>query len=29
MVPVYVQEKIHPQALIEDLHRTVKEGQPG
>jgi len=29
VVPVYIQEKIHPQALIEDLRRTAKEGQPG
>ena len=28
MVPVYIQEKIHPQALIEDFRRTAKEGQP-
>jgi len=28
VVPVYIQEKIHPQALIEDFRRTVKEGQP-
>src|SRR5712692_9037890 len=29
VVPVYIQEKIHPQALIEDFRRTAKEGQPG
>jgi adenine-specific DNA-methyltransferase len=28
VVPVYIQEKIHPHALIEDLRRTAKEGQP-
>ena len=28
VVPVYIQEKIHPQALIEDFRRTAKEGQP-
>jgi adenine-specific DNA-methyltransferase len=28
IVPVYIQEKIHPQALIEDFRRTAKEGQP-
>jgi adenine-specific DNA-methyltransferase len=28
LVPVYIQEKIHPQALIEDFMRTAKEGQP-
>jgi adenine-specific DNA-methyltransferase len=27
VVPVYIQEKIHPQALIEDFRRTAKEGQ--
>jgi len=29
VVPIYIQEKIHPQALIEDFRRTAKEGQPG
>ena len=29
VVPVYIQEKIHPQAIIEDVRRTAKEGQPG
>jgi adenine-specific DNA-methyltransferase len=24
IVPVYIQEKIHPQALIEDFRRTAK-----
>jgi adenine-specific DNA-methyltransferase len=28
VVPVYIQEKIHPLALIEDFRRTSKEGQP-
>ena len=28
VVPVYIQEKIHPQALMEDFRRTAKEGQP-
>jgi len=28
VVPVYIQEKIHPQALIEDFRRTAREGQP-
>ncbi|HXJ91393.1 MAG TPA: site-specific DNA-methyltransferase [Terriglobia bacterium] len=27
VVPVYIQEKIHPQALIEDFRQTAKEGQ--
>ena len=29
VVPVYIQEKIHPQAIVEDVRRTAKEGQPG
>jgi len=29
VVPIYIQEKIHPRALIEDFRRTAKEGQPG
>src|SRR5208282_575052 len=29
VVPIYIQEKIHPQALIEDFRKTAKEGQPG
>jgi adenine-specific DNA-methyltransferase len=29
VVPVYIQEKIHPQALMEDFRRTAKEDQPG
>lgn len=28
VVPVYIQEKIHPQALIEALRDTVKVGEP-
>ena len=28
VVPVYIQEKIHPQALIENLRDTAKAGQP-
>jgi adenine-specific DNA-methyltransferase len=27
VVPVYIQEKIHPQALIENLRDTAKEGE--
>jgi adenine-specific DNA-methyltransferase len=27
-VPIYIQEKIHPQFLIEDLRRRSREGQP-
>lgn len=26
VVPIYIQEKIHPQALMEDFRRTAKEG---
>jgi len=29
VVPVYIQEKIHPQAIVEDVRRMAKEGQPG
>src|SRR5690348_8197816 len=29
VVPIYIQEKIHPQAIVEDIRRTAKEGQPG
>jgi len=29
VVPVYIQEKIHPQAIVEDIRRTAKEGQAG
>jgi adenine-specific DNA-methyltransferase len=28
VVPVYIQEKIHPQALIEDIRRAAASGQP-
>jgi adenine-specific DNA-methyltransferase len=28
VVPVYIQEKIHPQALIENLRNTAKAGEP-
>ena len=28
VVPVYIQEKIHPQAIIEDVRRAAKEGHP-
>jgi adenine-specific DNA-methyltransferase len=28
VVPVYIQEKVHPQALIENLRNTAKAGQP-
>ena len=28
-VPVYIQEKIHPQAIIEDFRRTAAKAQPG
>ncbi|HOZ48840.1 MAG TPA: site-specific DNA-methyltransferase [Candidatus Hydrogenedentes bacterium] len=28
LVPVYIQEKIHPQALIENLRDTAKAGEP-
>ncbi len=27
-VPIYIQEKVHPQALIDDLRRRAQEGQP-
>ncbi|MCB1764446.1 MAG: site-specific DNA-methyltransferase [Candidatus Competibacteraceae bacterium] len=29
MVPIYIQEKIHPQALIEDVRASAKQGQVG
>ena len=29
MVPVYIQEKIHPQAIIEDVRASAKRGQAG
>jgi adenine-specific DNA-methyltransferase len=28
VVPIYIQEKIHPQALIENLRETAKPGEP-
>jgi len=28
VVPIYIQEKIHPQALIENLRDTAKKGEP-
>ncbi len=28
VVPIYIQEKIHPQALIEDLRRTAHKESP-
>jgi adenine-specific DNA-methyltransferase len=28
VVPIYIQEKIHPQALIENLRETAREGAP-
>ena len=27
-VPVYIQEKIHPQAIIENLRQTAQDGKP-
>jgi adenine-specific DNA-methyltransferase len=27
-VPIYIQEKVHPQALIENLRDTAREGEP-
>ena len=29
VVPVYIQEKIHPQAIIEDVQASAKRGQAG
>ena len=29
VVPVYIQEKIHPQAIIEDVRTSAKRGQAG
>ncbi len=29
VVPVYIQEKIHPQAIIEDVRASAKRGQAG
>src|SRR2546430_17709905 len=28
VVPIYIQEKIHPQALVENLRDTAKRGEP-
>ncbi|MBI1876125.1 MAG: site-specific DNA-methyltransferase, partial [Acidobacteria bacterium] len=28
VVPVYIQEKVHPQALVENLRETAKAGEP-
>jgi adenine-specific DNA-methyltransferase len=28
VVPIYIQEKIHPQALVENLRETAKGGEP-
>ena len=28
VVPIYIQEKVHPQALVENLRDTAKAGQP-
>src|SRR6266516_3998195 len=28
VVPIYIQEKIHPQALVENLRETAKKGEP-
>ena len=28
VVPIYIQEKIHPQALVENLRDTAKPGEP-
>src|SRR5712691_9445078 len=28
VVPIYIQEKVHPQALIENLRNTAKAGEP-
>src|SRR5690348_6897538 len=27
-VPIYIQEKIHPQAIVENLRETAKAGEP-
>lgn len=27
-VPIYIQEKIHPQALVENLRETARKGEP-
>src|SRR5882672_5082982 len=28
VVPIYIQEKVHPQALVENLRNTAKAGEP-
>ena len=28
VVPIYIQEKVHPQALVENLRETAKAGEP-
>ena len=28
VVPIYIQEKVHPQALVENLRQTAKAGEP-
>ena len=28
VVPIYIQEKVHPQALVENLRDTAKKGEP-
>jgi adenine-specific DNA-methyltransferase len=28
VVPIYIQEKVHPQALVENLRDTAKAGEP-
>src|ERR1700730_11723190 len=28
VVPIYIQEKVHPQAIVENLRETAKAGQP-
>ena len=27
VVPIYIQEKVHPQALVENLRKTAKAGE--
>ncbi len=28
VVPIYIQEKIHPQAIVENLRQTARAGEP-
>src|SRR3990167_3649350 len=28
VVPIYIQEKVHPQALVENLRETARSGEP-